>query len=138
MPIFFSCLPREAGKSFSTMKAEMPWLPPLSVVLSVMAKTTKGIGHVAVGDEALGAVQDVVVALVQHSGGLLARGVGAGAGLGQTEAPIFSPEHRSGRYFCFCSSVPFSKMGAQHREVWAETMTAVVPQTLASSSTHMA
>ena len=39
IPIFFSCLPVEKpGKSFSTMKAEMPWLP---LVLSVMAKTTK-------------------------------------------------------------------------------------------------
>ena len=54
------------------------------------------------------------------------------------KAPIFLPESRSGRYFIFCSSVPCSKMGAQHREVWGETTTAVVPQTLASSSTHMA
>ena len=39
MPIFFSCLPVEKpGKSFSTMKAEMPWLP---LDLSVMANTTK-------------------------------------------------------------------------------------------------
>ena len=53
-------------------------------------------------------------------------------------APIFLPESRSGRYFFFCSSVPFSKIGAQQREVCAETMTAVVPQTFASSSTHMA
>ena len=54
------------------------------------------------------------------------------------KAPILRPESRSGRYFFFCSSVPFSKIGAQQREVWAETMTAVVPQTFASYSTHMA
>ena len=47
----------------------------------------EGISHVAVGDEALGAVQDVVLAgLIQHGGGLLALGVGAGAGLGQAES----------------------------------------------------
>jgi len=47
----------------------------------------EGISHVAVGDEALGAVQDVVLAgLIQHSGGLLALGVGTGAGLGQAES----------------------------------------------------
>ena len=47
----------------------------------------EGIGHVAVGDEALGAVEDVVLAgLVQYSGGLLALRVGTGAGLGQAES----------------------------------------------------
>ena len=46
----------------------------------------EGISHVAVGDEALGAVEDVVLAgLVQYSGGLLALSVGTGAGLGQAE-----------------------------------------------------
>ena len=44
----------------------------------------EGIGHVAVGDEALGTVEDVVVAL-QHRQGLLAGGVCAGVGLGQAE-----------------------------------------------------
>ena len=43
-----------------------------------------GAGHSAVGDEALGAVEHVVVTL-QHSGGLLAGSVGTGVGLGQTE-----------------------------------------------------
>ena len=47
----------------------------------------EGISHVAVGDEALGAVEDVVLAgLVQYSGGLLALCVGTGAGLGQAES----------------------------------------------------
>ena len=41
---------------------------------------------VAVGDKALGTVQDVVLAgLIQNSGGLLAGSVGTGVGLGQTE-----------------------------------------------------
>ena len=45
----------------------------------------EGGGNVAVGDEALAAVEDVVAVLVLDSGGLLAGGVGTGAGLGQTE-----------------------------------------------------
>ena len=43
-----------------------------------------GRSSVAVGDEALGAVQNVFVAVL-HSSGLLARSVGASAGFGQTE-----------------------------------------------------
>ena len=50
------------------------------------------------------------------------------------KAPSFSPLHSPGRYFCFCSSVPKVAMGQQHREEWAETMTEVVAQCLASSS----
>ena len=44
----------------------------------------EGVGHITVGDEALGAVQHIVIAL-QHGGGLLAGSVGTGVGLGQTE-----------------------------------------------------
>ena len=47
-------------------------------------KDHEGVSHVAVGDEALGAVEDVVVAL-QHRHGLLAGGIGTGVGLGQAE-----------------------------------------------------
>ncbi len=45
----------------------------------------KGVGHGAVGDKALGAVKYIVVA-IQHSHGLLAGGVGSGAGLGKAES----------------------------------------------------
>ena len=38
----------------------------------------ESIGHVAVGDEALAAVEDVVAVLVLDSGGLLAGSVGTG------------------------------------------------------------
>ena len=100
----------------------------------------EGIGHVAVGDEALGAVEDVVLAgLIQDGGGLLTLGVGAGAGLGQTESADLAGRS-TGRADTF-SSAPrcrSQRWERQHREVWAETITAVVPQTLASSSTHMA
>ena len=62
----------------------------------------EGIGHVAVGDEALGAVEDVVVAL-QHRQGLLAGGVCAGVGLGQAEGTDLLAGAQVGRYF---SSAP--------------------------------
>ena len=45
----------------------------------------ESIGHVAVGDEALAAIEDIVAVLVLDSGGLLAGSVGTGVGLGQTE-----------------------------------------------------
>ena len=48
-------------------------------------KDNDGAGHSAVGDEALGAVEHIVVTL-QNSGGLLAGSVGAGVGLGQAES----------------------------------------------------
>ncbi len=54
------------------------------------------------------------------------------------KAPIFLPLARSGRYFCFCSSVPYVRIGSQQRDVCADTITAVVPQTFANSSTHIA
>ena len=54
------------------------------------------------------------------------------------KAPSFLPAARSGRYFCFCSSVPNVRIGSQQREVCAETITPVVPQTFDNSSTHIA
>ena len=44
----------------------------------------EGVGHGTVGDEALRAVEHVVIA-VEHRDGLLTGGVGTGVGLGQTE-----------------------------------------------------
>ena len=100
-------------------------------------KDHEGIGHVAVGDEALGAVEDIVVAL-QHGHGLLAGGVGAGIGLSQAEGTdlLAGEQVRQILHLLLLGAV--LKDGAQHREVWADTMTAVVPHTLANSSTHMA
>ena len=45
----------------------------------------EGGSNVAVGDEALAAVEDIVAVLILDSSGLLAGSVGTGAGLGQTE-----------------------------------------------------
>ena len=53
------------------------------------------------------------------------------------KAPIHSPEASFGKYFIFCSSVPFSRIGAMHNDVWAERITPVVAHTLESSSTAM-
>ena len=49
-----------------------------------------GVSIVAVGDEDLGAVEDVLVTL-QLSSGAHAVGVGTSTGLGQTHTPSFSP-----------------------------------------------
>jgi hypothetical protein len=51
-----------------------------------------------------------------------------------TEQPIFSPEAKGTRYFCFCSSVPKAKIGQEQREVCADTVTEVEAQYFASIS----
>ena len=53
------------------------------------------------------------------------------------KAPIFLPEARSGTYFFFCSSVPNVIIGSIQSDVWADTITPVVPQTFDNSSTHI-
>ena len=53
------------------------------------------------------------------------------------KAPNHSPEANFGTYFCFCSSVPYVMIGSMHKDVCADTITAVVPQTFANSSTHI-
>ena len=52
-------------------------------------------------------------------------------------APSFSPLQRGGRNFSFCSFVPYVRIGSTQRDVCADTITPVVPQTLDSSSTHI-
>ena len=56
----------------------------------------EGVRNVSVGDEALGAVEDIVVAL-QHGGGLLAGGVGSGVGLGEAEGTDFLAAQQVGQ-----------------------------------------
>ena len=82
MPIFFSCLPVE--KPGEVLLHDEGGDAVVALGLVGHGEDHEGVGHVAVGDEALGAVEDVVVAL-QHGQGLLAGGVGAGVGLGQAE-----------------------------------------------------
>ena len=52
-------------------------------------------------------------------------------------APIFSPFASGIKYFSFCAGVPFSYNKEAQSEVWAETITPVVPQTFDNSSTVM-
>jgi hypothetical protein len=53
------------------------------------------------------------------------------------KAPNFLPDAKSGIYFFFCSSVPKVWIGSIQRDVCAETITPVVPQTFDNSSTHI-
>ena len=57
----------------------------------------ESIGHVAVGDEALAAVEDVVAVLVLDSSGLLAGSVGTGVGLSQTESADLAAAQQVGQ-----------------------------------------
>ena len=36
--------------------------------------------------------------------------------------PIASPEHKPGRNFCFCSSLPHFSMADPTKDVWTETI----------------
>ena len=83
MPIFFSLVPmRKPGKSFSTMKAEMP---RGTLGLVSHGENDVSVSLAAVGDEDLAAVEDIVVAL-QNSLRLLAGSIRAGVRLGQAES----------------------------------------------------
>ena len=53
-------------------------------------------------------------------------------------APILCPFVSIGRYFCFCSSLPYSMIGPQHNPLWVATMSPVEAHCLLSSSTAMA
>ena len=101
MPIFFSWAPTEKpGKVRSTMKADSA---ALTSGLVGHGDDDEHIGVAGVGDEDLGAVQDVVLALlVQHGHGLLTPPASVPApGSVRPKAPSHSPEHSLGRYFCF-------------------------------------
>ena len=50
-------------------------------------------------------------------------------------APNFSPLASGLKNFCFCSSLPYWYIGHEPRDVWADNITPVVPQTLDNSST---
>ena len=117
------------------MKAEMPLCYLLD--LSVIAIDDVDIRLAAVGDKDLAAVQHIVVA-VQHRLGLLAGGVGACAGLCQAEsAQLLAAWPASSGISPSAPAVPNLLIGSVPREVCADTITPVVPQTLDSSSTHI-
>ena len=118
------------GVPFSRIKAEMPLVPWL---LSVMAKITKISASLALVMKILEPLTSQWSPLSSATVFCMAASVPA-PGSVRPKAPSFSPEARGTRYFCFCSSVPYASMGQQHREPWAENMTEVVAQYLASSS----
>ena len=53
------------------------------------------------------------------------------------KAPSFFPDRRSGRYFFFCSSVPYVYMGQQHRALWVWIITPWEASVLEISSMAM-
>ena len=139
MPIFFSRLPTEKpGSVRSTRKAEisLPERPRRSGTVPVTAMTTKRSAAPAFvmkifepfrtqfsPPSSSTATVCCPCASVPAPDSVIAK------------APSHSPEQSRGRYFAFCSGVPFSKIGAQQRLVCAERMTPVVAQTRLSSST---
>ena len=77
-----------------------------------------------VGDEDLGAIEQVVVALV-HGGGGGPAGVAARPRLGQPEpAEHLAPTRAAGRSAASAPSVPKSTMGEVPRLVWAQMVRA--------------
>ena len=86
----------------------MPWWPPSSVVLH---GADEEVGADAVGDEGLGAVDDVAaVDLARRWCGCAATSEPA-PGSVIPSAPIFSPAIPGTSQRCFCSSVPKLKIG---------------------------
>ena len=131
MPIFFSWAPTlNPGKPFSTMNAEMPLFPRL---LSVIAKITNTLANPALVMKILLPLSTQWSPLSSATVFCMAESVPA-PGSVRPKAPSHSPEASLVRYFCFCSSVPYSLIGQQHRELWADTITDVVAQCFASSS----
>ena len=56
----------------------------------------------------------------------------------RAKAPTLWPVVSMGRYFFFCSSVPWVRMGSQQRPLWVATMSPVEAHCLLSSSMQMA
>ena len=134
MPIFFSLVPKvKPGVPFSTMKAEMPFVPFEG---SVMAKTMY-----------ISASLPLVIKIFEpfrtysspSKTALVACPEASVPAFGSVsaKAPSFSPLARGFKYSSFCAGVPYLSMGSQQSEVCAEIITPVVAQRLDISSTHM-
>ena len=52
----------------------------------------------------------------------------------RAKAPMISPEHRRGRYFCFCSSVPYFSRPQHTSELFTLMITEHEASTLVISS----
>ena len=122
-------LMRSRGKSFSTMKAEIAFvgLPQMVRDLVSRRRSTKVSASVRVGDEALGAVEDVVLAgLIQNLAIVCWPG-----GIGSRRSGSVRPKAPSllagaaGRADTSSSAPPCRRHRSeqQHREVCAQTIT---------------
>ena len=112
MPIFFSCLPTEKpGSVRSTMKAEisLDLRPFLSSLVPVMAKITNTLAKPALVIKILEPLRIQFSPFSSRTAVVCCPCASVPApGSVRPKAPIHSPEQSLGRYFCFCSSVPFS------------------------------
>ena len=113
--LFLDARPRRSpAYRVGTMKAVMPFLPASG---SVTAKTMATSRVLARGDELLGAVEHVVVAVTPRAG-LQVAGVGAGLRLGQAKQPShLAAGQWSAGSAAFCASVPNFRIGTQPTEL---------------------
>ena len=95
-----------------TRKAESPFLP-----VDVRAMRMNMPGIPAVGDELLGAVDDVCISLFLPPSVLSDDGSEPASGSVRAKAPTCSPEARGTRKLLFCSSVPKFRIGSVVRLV---------------------
>ena len=86
-----------------------------------------------IGNEDFRSVQHVMISLF-YCDSLLCRSIGSGVRFCQTECSEFLTRCKI-RNILFCSGVPCSMIGAQHKEVCADTITPVVAHTRDNSST---
>ena len=93
-------------------------------------------GACAAGDEALGAVQDVLVSLGIIDSNLTPAASEPALGSVRAKAPSSPPLVRRGRYFCFCSSVPYFRM-AWGQIRWMDRVAAEDMHFFANSETAM-
>jgi hypothetical protein len=110
----------------------------VAALLAGPAGADEEVGPDAVGDEGLGAVDDVGVAVAAGGGGEATSEPAPGSVI--PSAPIFSPAIPGTSQRCFCSSVPKLKIGGIAIEVWAFRPAATPPEPpeWASSSTQTA
>ena len=92
----------------------------------------RDVGHRAVGDPHLLAVQDPVVAVAARAGAH-APGSEPASGSVRPKQPIASPAAMRGSHSCFCSSLPQRQIAYIASEPWTETRLRM-PVSPASSS----
>src|SRR5450759_371104 len=133
IPNLFSFLPTEnPGIPFSRMNAETPWCLDLSVTASTtkVAPTEPCVIKVlhpfnTQSFPSFTAVVFIPPASLPEDDSV------------KPQPPSFFPEHKSGRYFFFCSSLPKLKMCDVHNPLCAQTLRPMDGSTLEISSTRI-